>query len=153
MKRLPVSTLALCAAVGATLCACADEPTTAPDPVTAAAHILASATERSAVGAGLADVTARVLPSLSLEQLASETELRTQLEAIAAALERDDARALERGLLRAERMLARLDAKDGGAVASELDAIRIAVAEARRLVSATEMSAHDETTTSGRSEP
>jgi hypothetical protein len=134
---------------------CADEPTKALPDAAAPIHIGASAAERNAVGAGLSDASERVLPSLlSLERLVNEAELGAQLDAIAAALERDDARALERGVVRAERALERLTARDdAGAGASELEAIRIAVAEARRLLSGANASTEDETTTPNRSRP
>jgi hypothetical protein len=155
MRQLPTraSALSVVAAVGLAA-GCTDEPTRPPDAAAAAPGIPVSAADRSAVGSAVADATRRVLPSLlSAERLVTEAELGDRLEAIAAALERNDARALEHNVQRAERALARLAVKDAGAGASELDAIRMAIAEAKRLLSASENSAGDEIRTPARSEP
>jgi hypothetical protein len=155
MRHLPTraSALSVVAAVGLAA-GCADEPTSPPEPAAARPGIPASVADRSAVGSAVADATRRVLPSLvSLERLTNKAELGDQLEAIAASLQRNDARALERDILRAERALARVAAKEVGADASELDAIRIAIAEVKRLVAQGETSVGDATTTPARSKP
>jgi hypothetical protein len=148
MKYLPTFTSGFGVATAVALAAaCADEPTAAREDPAAQLRSIASAAERRAVGAGVADATRRILPSLaSLERFTNEADLGAQLEAIATALDRDDAAALERSVQRAERMLAKLASKDGGAGASELDAIRIMVADAKSLLSGTDLSTGDEAT-------
>ena len=133
MKSMPRHAASLLAPLALAAGACRDQ--TADSPTGPPPAIRASAEELSAARIGVADATSRVLPSLlSLERLANEAELGAQLDAIADALERSDAAALARGVTRAERVLARLESKDDGRGASDIDAIRIALAEARRLM-------------------
>jgi hypothetical protein len=150
MSPLPRHAAALLAPI-AFAGACQDqaaESPTGPPPA-----IQATAAELSAAHTGLTDATSRLVPSLlALERFATESELATQLEAVADALDRSDATALTKSVARAERLLARLEAKDDGRGASDIDAIRIALGEAKRLIADGEGAA-GETRTSDRSEP
>jgi hypothetical protein len=116
--------------------ACSRDPATrAADQAiaTAASSASALAGAQPSVRSTFAEASTRLLPVL--ERLSAREELEGRLSEVAAAVEADDARALDRAVVRAERTLTRLQRTDAATMyTTDLDAIRLALGEAQRLL-------------------